>query len=479
MQTDLAIPSLAEPLATPAGPMGIDSAATAAGEAVQSASRLDLFHSYIGVFVVAFLVTLLTTPLMRWLAIKNDIVDRPSDPRKIHRRPVAYLGGVAVFLGIMAGIFVSYLLPALGDWGKAFFGFHETRFLLPDAGLPHPVPLSIMLGLTIIMLLGLIDDVVGTIPRMKIAGMFVAAAALAAEDVGVRVAEGVLAPTLGRLLNNESLTWMIGLPFDVPLLGTSISIDLIYIAGTAVIAVFVLGACNASNLIDGLDGLLTGTTAIAGIGLLIVALSLAVVDDGPRDAQRIVLCMALVGACLGFLPHNFNPATIFLGDCGSLMLGYATIVIVLTLGDTGQTQLVIAGLIIYAIPIMDTVLAIIRRKLAGQSISAADDQHLHHMLRRWLGVKGAVLALYGIGFCFAAIGVAMTIWKARLTYALALIFASYIIVTAVKIARRAQLEAAVDKRHRPATLLPDEPTSSPAPESGEDTGDTPNELETV
>lgn len=448
MQVQADIPTLSQPtLGTPLTPS--DLAAETVEGIVATSSRLDLFHSYLGVFVVAFLVTLLATPVMRWLAIKNDIVDRPSDPRKIHRRPIAYLGGVAVFLGMMAGIFVSYLLPALGDWGKVLFGYHETRFLLPDVELPHPVPLSIMLGLTIIMLLGLIDDVIGTIPRMKIAGMLVAAAALAIEDVGVRVAEGVLKPTLGVLLNNESLVWHIPLPTEIPGFGTSITFDLIYWTGAAVIALFVLGACNASNLIDGLDGLLSGTTAIAGIGLLIIALSLAAIDDGPRDAQRIVLCMALVGACMGFLPHNFNPATIFLGDCGSLLLGYATIVIILSLGDTGQTQLVIAGLIIYAIPIMDTVLAIIRRKLAGMSISAADDQHLHHMLKRALGVKGAVLALYGIGLGFATIGVAMTIWKARLTYALALVFASYIIVTAIKIARRAQIEAAADRKTAP------------------------------
>src|SRR6185369_10438896 len=97
---------------------------------------------------------------------------------------------------------------------------------------------------------------------------------------------------------------------------------------------FVLGACNASNLIDGLDGLLSGVTAIANVGLLIIALGLAAADDGPRDGARIVLGLAVLGACLGFLPHNLNPATIFLGDAGSLLLGYCTIVIVLMLGDT-------------------------------------------------------------------------------------------------------------------------------------------------
>src|SRR5690606_33342322 len=112
-------------------------------------------------------------------------------------------------------------------------------------------------------------------------------------------------------------TIALNIPLPPSLLGVDhVSIDLVYWAGTAIIALFVLGACNASNLIDGLDGLLSGVTAIANVGLLIVALWMAVLDDGPRDAQRIVLGMAIIGACLGFLPHNFNPATIFLGDCG-------------------------------------------------------------------------------------------------------------------------------------------------------------------
>ena len=121
-------------------------------------------------------------------------------------------------------------------------------------------------------------------------------------------------------------------------------------------------------------------------------------------------------------------------------MGFVTITIILSLGDTGKTQLVVAGLVIYSIPIIDTVLAIVRRKLARKSISEADDQHLHHMLKRALGVKGAALSLYGIGALFAMVGVAMTISRARITYFLAIVFVSYIIVVAIKIARRQQWE---------------------------------------
>jgi UDP-GlcNAc:undecaprenyl-phosphate GlcNAc-1-phosphate transferase len=295
--------------------------------------------------------------------------------------------------------------------------------------------------MTTIMLVGLLDDVVGVRPHVKLGGQLIAAAALAGSDVGVKVAEGILAPLGNLLFHDPRMLIEFNVPFEIPMFGSHVRIDLIYWAGTAVIAAFVLGACNASNLIDGLDGLLSGVTAIANIGLLMIALILAVRDDGPLDGARIIIGMAVLGACLGFLPHNFNPATIFLGDCGSLLLGFSTIVVILTLGDRGQTHLVLAGLIIYAIPIIDTVLAIVRRKMAGKSISDADDQHLHHMLKRALGVKGAVLTLYGLGVGFAFLGVAMVgIARARAVYAVTLVFAVFIVVMAIKAARRHILE---------------------------------------
>jgi UDP-GlcNAc:undecaprenyl-phosphate GlcNAc-1-phosphate transferase len=397
--------------------------------------RLEIFHGYIGVFAVAFLVTLIATPFMRKLAIANGVIDRPSVARKIHKMPVAYLGGVAVYLGILAGVLFAITEPF----------HHLVEFHVSSGsrtGIPAGAIFSILLGMTVIMICGLIDDVVGIDPRAKIAGMLFAAAALATQDVGVKVAAGLIVP-MAKAVGIR--TMMVGnwetLAFVVPLPGTTgITIDVVYWVGTAVIAVFVLGACNASNLIDGLDGLCAGTTSIAAAGLLFVALALAVMDDGPLDAMRVVLCLALLGGCLGFLPHNFNPATIFLGDAGSLMLGFLTIVIVLTLGDTSKTHLVLAGLIIYAIPIMDTTLAIVRRKISGKSISAADDQHLHHMLKRALGVKGAVFVLYGIGFAFALLGIALSEERGRVTYALTLVFAAFIGVTSFKVARRAHFE---------------------------------------
>lgn len=399
-------------------------------------TSLDIFHGYIGVFIVAFLVTLIATPIMRRLAIANGIVDRPSESRKIHRIPIAYLGGVAVFLGMLAAITFSYLAPDLVIAGKpvSILETHQSRFE------QLPVPISVVVGMFAIMFTGLLDDIAHLIPRSKIGGQLLAAAALSYQDIGTKVAAGLLQP-IGAFIGNQDLVWNIPLPFEIPGYGTSITLDLIYWTGVVIIAVFVLGACNASNLIDGLDGLLSGVTSIAAMGLLLIALWLAATDDGRLDSARVVLALALLGSCLGFLPHNFNPATIFLGDAGSLLMGYVTIVIVLMLGDTGRTHLVVAGLIIYSIPIIDTVLAMVRRKLAGKPFSSADDQHLHHMLKRALGVRGAVLTLYAAGIAFGAIGLWLSMGRVRVVCTIAMVVWAFIGVTAVKVARRQAYEA--------------------------------------
>jgi len=151
----------------------------------------------------------------------------------------------------------------------------------------------------------------------------------------------------------------------------------------------------------------------------------------------------LLGAVLGFLPWNFNPAVIFLGDCGSLLIGYLVVVIILLLGEQGQTHLVFAGLIIFSIPIMDTSLAILRRKLAGVSMSQADANHIHHLAKRALGgVKKAVLALYGLAFMFGVLGVLLgalaieQIVRLRIVYSAAIVLFAIIAAVSLKTALR-------------------------------------------
>ncbi|MHC4422094.1 MAG: glycosyltransferase family 4 protein [Planctomycetota bacterium] len=412
--------------------------AAAGGLESPAVSALTLLNSHAVVFVAAFLVTLLSTPLIRRLALHAGVTDRPDNNRKMHRYPVAYLGGVAVFLGLIVATAVSYV------------------FKDEVAAQYRPVPLAVVLGMVAITFTGLADDVWGWHPRLKVAGQLVAAAALAYFDIGVRVAAGLLRPLANAL---EPALGNNGLRVPVPGL-EDVSIDVIYWTGTAIIAVFVLGGCNAANLLDGLDGLLSGVVAIVALGLLCICVLMAL-QPLPASASaleslagaRIVLCLALLGAVLGFLPHNFNPATIFLGDCGSHLLGFVCVVIILMLGEYGQTHLVFAGLIIFSIPIMDTTLAILRRRLAGTSMSAADDQHVHHQLRRALGVKQAVFAIYGINLAFAAVGVTLaalvmlTGLRVRVVYVFALVLFSFIVVIAIKAARRQQLETAPPPRN--------------------------------
>ena len=368
-------------------------------------SAIEFLNGYALVFLAAFLVTLLATPFVRRLAISMDIIDRPDEARKLHKFPIAYLGGFAVFLGVMTAIGLS-LFMIDGPGGSL-----------------GPVPLSIVIGILAITFTGLADDVWGWDPRLKIAGQLVAAAALAIQDIGTRVAEGALAPFLG-----EAGTTLVAMgPVSVE------AGDIFYWTGTALIALFVLGGCNAMNLIDGLDGLCSGTAAIMATALLVLSIALAAgVDfDDPFDSMagtRVVLCLALLGAVLGFLPWNFNPAVIFLGDCGSLLIGYLLVVIILLLGEHGETHLVIAGLIIFALPIMDTSLAILRRKLAGVSMSQADANHIHHLAKRSLGgVKAAVVALYGVALLFGIFGVILGVLAIEQVVRLRLIYAAAIV----------------------------------------------------
>lgn len=442
--------NLAPPLAESAAP---------AEEAAHAITRTSIFQGYVGVFMAAFVVTLLATPIMRRLAVANKIVDVPSDPRKVHKKPTAYLGGVAVFLGLMAGMIFSVLATQV----PGLIEYHPTGQTIPTAG--RILPFSIILGMAVIMFVGLFDDVAHISPRLKISGQLFAAAALAMDQIGIQVARGLIFP-IAQGLGLEPILMNGQETIGFVLFG--VGFDVVYWTGAGVIALFVLGGCNAANLIDGLDGLLSGVTAIAAAGILTVALTLALLDDGPRDTQRLILALSILGACLGFLPHNFNPASIFLGDAGSLLLGYCMVVLILTLGDTGKTHLVVAGLVIFAIPIIDTTLAIVRRKLSGRKMSEADSNHLHHMLKRALGVKGAVFALYGIGTSFALLGIAASFGRARFIYAIILVLASFIGVIAIKIARRETIEAEIVgtiNKASPAKPLPPTNDNEPASKS--------------
>ena len=455
MQPQVGMSEQAVPNAPLSLPVDIKPAGVGEPVAIPELGRftaLEFLNGYAGVFIVAFLVTLLATPFVRKLAIEMEIIDKPNEARKQHKYPIAYLGGFAVFLGVMAAIAYSYALSE------------------GPGGTLAPIPVSIVIGIVAITFTGLADDVWGWDPRLKVAGQLVAAAALAVQDIGTRVAEGVLAPFFG-----EPTTVLLAIgPLALQ------SGDVFYWTGTALIAAFVLGGCNAMNLIDGLDGLCSGTAAIMATALLIVGLLLA--SHGPVGdpfeslaGVRIVLCLALLGAVLGFLPWNFNPAVIFLGDCGSLLIGYLVVVSILLLGEHGDTHLVFAGLIIFALPIMDTSLAILRRKLAGVPMSTADANHIHHIAKRSLGgVKRAVVALYGMSIAFALIGIVLgalaieQIVRLRIVYAASIVLFGAIGAVGLKLALRsrwvAQLEQGAPAQQGTSDPAPTAPTAPQPPQ---------------
>ncbi len=404
-------------------------------------STTSLLMLYLPILIASFIVAVVLTPGIRWIAREAGIVDHPDEARKLHKKPIAYLGGFVILFATLIGIGMSYT------------GFIEQPMMMKQ------VPFVIVFGMVAIAFTGFVDDVWGSYSWHKTAGQLVAAAAMAQQGIGTKVAMG--------FLNG------IGVPRDISefsfLEPSVILLDPItpaYIIGIIIIALFILGACNAANFIDGLDGLLSGVTAITAIGILAISLivisaitpeklvlleqSMPVDSLGMQGIEgvtfigaNIVLCMAVLGAVLGFLVYNFNPASIFLGDTGSLLLGYLCIVMVLMLGENGQTHLVIAGMIVFALPIMDTALAITRRKMSGKSIYEPDANHIHHIFKRKFGsVKKAVFALYGMSALFAFIGVALA-WvqvigqvRAWIIYVIAGLMFGLIGLKAIKSARR-------------------------------------------
>lgn len=378
---------------------------------ISPASAGQLVAGHIDAFFLAFLVSILVAPLLRWLAVRNGIVDRPDPGRKMQTEPVAYLGGVAIFLGWLVGVMFSGMVVVGGA--------ERTRDTI--------LPFSLVFGATVIMVTGLIDDVYKIAPRVKVGGQFLAAAALAwsSQNMGTKLVIDT---------------------FEA--VGFSVPFELAYVLGAAVIAMFVVGGCNAMNLLDGLDGLAAGVTAIMSLGFLFIAVQLGTRISGADLGQEpIMMCLAILGAVMGFLPYNFNPANMFMGDAGSLLLGYLCVSTILLFANApnGGPILVTAALIVFALPIMDMVLTISRRALKRQALSQADKRHLHHKLlgvfQRFdlpqnLSVKLAVLTMYGLAATFTILGCLMVFLRWR--YILAVFFAifGFVVVGAYKAGRQ-------------------------------------------
>ena len=325
-------------------------------------------------FMIAFMTAFMATPHTINLANKVGAVDEPKDERRINKVTMPRLGGLAV----IAGFFVSivYLLTVMVMENKIDLNAESYYIKLIGFGVG-----ALIIGVTCF-----IDDVKGVPALGKLFAQLLAAF--------VVVKAGVRIDTL-----------------DIPFLNIANASPIFY-AGLTV--VWIVGITNAMNLIDGLDGLSTGISLIACLSLLII-FSL---NGSPLIS--IVLITALGGALCGFLPYNFNPAKTFIGDTGSNFLGYClSIISILGIAKTYTAIVIVAPLMVLALPIFDTLSSIVRRVIAGKSLKAIiqpDANHLHHkMLKKGFTQKQAVLIMYGLSATFGMFAIILMdsgIWKA-------------------------------------------------------------------
>lgn len=328
---------------------------------------------YLVILAVAAGVTLATTPIVRAIALRAGLVSMPGD-RHVHVRPTPVLGGAAMFLGFLAAMGVA---SQMTQFDEMFRGSSE--------------PLGIILGAGAMFLVGLVDDVREVSPPAKIAGQVLA----------------------GGLLSLFGVSMFY---FRVPFLSS----DFVVLApdlAPLITVLWVILMANALNLIDGLDGLAAGITIIAGAALFLYAdrLFKAGLLEGSNVAPLIAIIA--VGVCAGFLPYNFNPAKIFMGDSGALLLGLLLATTTITIGGrtadqfSGQTYFFFAPLLIpvliLGVPVVDFVFSVIRRLIHRQSISVADTGHLHHRLMRLgHGPRRSVVILWA----WTAILSAVVLW---------------------------------------------------------------------
>nr|WP_306792874.1 MraY family glycosyltransferase [Collinsella urealyticum] len=294
---------------------------------------------------------MITTPLAKRIAHYFDAVDYPG-ARRINTKPIPRLGGI----GVLAGLMVAC---ALQIYGTLTWGWPSALIPHPSMALNYP-----LLAVSFLMIFGVgaLDDIFQLSPRVKLAGQIASAL--------VAVASGLLIHAMVD-------------PF-----GTG-EIELHWLSYPVTI-VYLVSFSNIINLIDGLDGLATGISAIAGCSMFSFAIL-----AGRTDAAAVSI--ALVGACLGFLRYNFNPASIFLGDSGALLLGFSLGAIsLLNVSRVAALTSMIMPLIVAGVPIIDTFFAIVRRKRAHMNIGQADTGHIHHrLIQRGFDQKQAVLLIYG------------------------------------------------------------------------------------
>ncbi len=327
--------------------------------------------------VVALTISFVATPLVRRLAFRIGAVDIPKDNRRMHDHPIPRLGGLAIFLGFLISVLIFAEITV------------EFR--------------GILIGAVIIVILGIVDDVKSLPAKLKLVVQLIAAF--------VAVSHGVMI----EVINNPNIFsdnpyWVLG------------------VWSWPITVVWIVAITNSVNLIDGLDGLADGISTIGALTMLILSVIL-----GQGDIALI--CGALVGACVGFMPYNMNPAKIFMGDTGSTFLGF--VLGTLSVQGLFKYYAVISFLvpfIILGLPILDTTVAFTRRILRGQSPMTADRSHIHHkLIDMGLSQKQAVATLYIISGVLGLSAVMLTTTgggKAAL-FILALVICGIVAVRAI------------------------------------------------
>ncbi|MHC4132800.1 MAG: glycosyltransferase family 4 protein [Planctomycetota bacterium] len=320
------------------------------------------------VLVVSFLGSLAATWFCKKVALKFGIVDRPDELVKTHKTPIAYLGGIGIFIGLTIGILSGIVLLR----HDAYFG-SELKWLL-----------GILAGGAVACFVGLADDIFDIKPGQKILGEVLAAAIL------------ILA---GILPNFEKI---------VEVLRLDVSEMFLDIIGGVIVIFFVLGATNSLNLLDGLDGLCGGVTAIITLAMLLLATFLATwrfSDVG--DPVRIIICLGLVGGVCGFLPYNRYPAKIFMGDAGSMLLGFVAAALMILFAEK-VPRWWLSSIVVFGLPILDTAVALLRRLLNKRPLFVSDRGHIYdQMIDRGIPLKKTVAICYFLAGLYAAIGLVM------------------------------------------------------------------------
>ncbi|MGH2727841.1 MAG: glycosyltransferase family 4 protein [Actinomycetota bacterium] len=327
---------------------------------------------FIVVAAVAAGVSFVATPAVKGLAVRFGAVDVPDD-RKVHSTPTPTLGGLAIFLGFAAGLAVAWML---GDF-KDLFDFSSE-------------PTGVLVAGIAVVALGMLDVVRGLKASPKLAGQVVATGALIL--AGVQVLYFWL-PGAGLISLSPDISALLTVVWTVLLI-------------------------NAVNLIDGLDGLAAGVSGIAGMALFAYAYR----ASGGVPTTAALLAALVVGSCLGFLPYNFNPAKIFMGDSGSMLLGLLLASSTVSgVGRTIEPDLSdVAGLIVpvllpffvLAVPLADTSLAVLRRIRDRRPLAMPDKRHIHHWLFDMAGShRQAVLVMYLWSAMLAAATTVLSLWR--------------------------------------------------------------------